>query len=187
MKNVTAVECAEHILGCITPADQLGSESMRDTPARMIKALSELTEGYAEVPSEILSKTFDAEGYDEIVVVGPLPFVSLCEHHVLPFTGHAWIAYLPSKRIVGLSKFPRLVRALSRRLQVQERLTAQIADEIERAVDPRAVAVVARASHSCMSCRGIESTGETTTSVVRGLFKDDARARAEAHAMMGIR
>lgn len=182
--NITAREAAWRLLSEVVPPDQLDTESMRETPDRIVKALKEMTEGYGQSPREILSKSFDAEGFDEIVVVGELPFTSLCEHHVLAFSGYVWIAYLPSTRIVGLSKFPRLVRALSRRLQVQERLTAQIANEIESAVKPRGVAVVVRAGHSCMSCRGIESSGSTTTSVVRGLFKEDEMARAEVHRLM---
>jgi GTP cyclohydrolase IA len=154
-------------------------EGVKDTPLRMVRALRELTEGYEQDPFELLGRTFPRDGYDQVVAVRALPFVSLCEHHVLPFTGTVSVAYLPGERIVGLSKIPRTVRALSRRLQVQERLTKPIADVLDQALEPRGVAVIVRALHSCMALRGIESTGEMVTSDVRGVFRNDASARAE--------
>lgn len=155
-----------------------------ETPVRMAKALAEMLSGYADDPASIL-KTFGAPEDPGVVGVRDLPFASLCEHHVLPFTGTASIAYLPSDRIVGLSKLPRLLRAVTRRLQVQERIGQVVADALMLNVGARGAMVVVRGRHSCMSCRGIESTGEMVTSCVRGVFRDDASARAEALALIG--
>lgn len=153
-------------------------EGMRKTPARFLKALRELTDGYSvEDPADLLT-LFDADGYDQIVVVRDIPFVSLCEHHVLPFTGHVHVAYLPGKHIIGLSKIPRVVRAVSRRLQVQERIGQDIATALQRA-EPLGVAVLIEGHHTCMSLRGVESQGEMVTSVMEGAFRDKSEARAE--------
>jgi GTP cyclohydrolase I len=148
------------------------------TPARAARAWSELTAGYAAEPD---LTSFDAEGYDEIVAVAGIPFYSLCEHHLLPFHGTAHIAYLPDGRILGLSKFARLVDVYARRLQVQERLTSQIADRLDAELAPQGVAVVLEAEHLCMTMRGVRAAGSVTrTSVMRGVFRSKPEARAEA-------
>jgi GTP cyclohydrolase I len=143
------------------------------TPGRAARALIEMTSGYG-VDVDALFTTFDTNGYDEMIVVRDIPFVSLCEHHLLPFTGRAHVGYIASDRIVGLSKLARVVHAYARRLQVQERLTVQVADAVERNLDPVGSIVVVAAEHSCMSCRGVRVSGTTAvTSSVRGLMKDD--------------
>jgi GTP cyclohydrolase I len=157
----------------------------RETAERAARAWGELTAGYHQQPN---LTTFPANGYDEIVAVAGVPFYSLCEHHLLPFHGHAYIAYLPANRILGLSKFARVVTLYARRLQVQERLTSQVADCLEAALEPRAVAVVLQAEHLCMSMRGVQVPGaQTTTSVMRGRFRESDAARAEVLGLLGIR
>lgn len=153
---------------------------LRDTPDRVVRALKEMTQGYSQSPAEILSRVFH-EDFDEIVVVRGIAFTSLCEHHLLPFTGVADVGYLPGgKGIVGLSKIARLVDCFSRRLQVQERLTKEIAGAIEEHLEARGVGVVIQAHHSCMACRGVRKAGaEMVTSVMKGIFRDDRGARAE--------
>lgn len=159
-------------------------EGVADTPARAAKAWRELTAGYHEVAPALT--TFKAD-HDEMVVVAPIPFYSLCEHHLLPFHGRAYIAYLPAGEILGLSKFARVVSHFARRLQVQERLGVEIADFLELGVAPAAIAVVLKAEHLCMSMRGAQVPGAiTTTSVVRGAFRDKPEARAEMFQLMGV-
>lgn len=156
-------------------------DGLHDTPRRVVKALSELTCGYGTDIAALLGVTFDGDGWDEMVMVRDVPFSSLCEHHMLPFTGHATVAYIPKEngRIVGLSKLARLVEAYARRLQVQERLTGQVADALVEHLDPLAVGVIIRGHHSCMSMRGIGVPGEMVTSALRGVFHTDQAARAE--------
>lgn len=156
----------------------------KETPLRMAKALAELLSGYGADLGALL-KTFELEGDPGVVAVKDLPFASLCEHHVLPFTGTASIAYLPVDRIVGLSKLPRLLRAITRRLQVQERVGQQVAEALMTHVGASGAMVVIRGRHTCMSCRGVESTGEMVTSCVRGVFRDDPAARAEVLSLIG--
>ena len=159
-------------------------EGVEETPLRAAKAWRFLTSGYTNPPD---LKVFSAEGCDEIVVVRDIPFYSLCEHHLLPFVGKAHIAYLPNEKILGLSKFARLVEWYSRRLQVQEKLTKQVADHLYETLNPRGVAVVMEAEHLCMTMRGVERPGTTTrTSVMRGAFRDQPEARAEALRLMGF-
>lgn len=156
-------------------------EGLRQTPYRIAKAwLTELFAGYHEDPGEYMTD-FDSEGYDELVIVKDIGFVSFCEHHALPFIGKTHVGYVPDGRIVGLSKIPRLVQTYAKRLQVQERMTAQIANTIEEYLKPRGVIVVIEAAHSCMIARGIKAVGSLTmTSAVRGVFADPARgARQE--------
>lgn len=157
-----------------------------DTPVRAARALMEMTGGYdVDVPA--LFTTFERDGYDEMIVERGIPFVSLCEHHLLPFAGHAHIAYVPRDRIVGLSKLARLVDAYARRLQVQERLTVQIAGELVRNLKPVGAAVVLEAQHSCMACRGARVPGVVAvTSALEGRLRRDAKARAEALALMRV-
>jgi GTP cyclohydrolase IA len=161
-------------------------EGIERTPERAGAALLEMTAGYA-VDVAALFTTFECDGYDEMIVERGIPFTSLCEHHLLPFTGEVHIAYVPVERIVGLSKLARLVDAYARRLQVQERMTVQIAGELDRRLSPLGTAVVVEASHSCMACRGARTPGVVAvTSALYGLLREDAAARAEALALMRV-
>lgn len=153
-------------------------DGLRDTPTRVVKALRDLCGGYHLDPADILDRCFDV-AHDEMIVVRRIPFNSLCEHHLLPFQGHATVAYVPGDRIVGLSKLARLVDCYARRLQVQERLTDQIADAVERHLDPVAVGVIVTAHHTCMSHRGIQKHAEMVTSALRRGMRDDPAARNE--------
>ena len=153
-----------------------------ETPRRVADMYVELFEGFDSDPGEHLAVTFE-EGHDEMVMVRDIAFTSLCEHHLVPFTGLAHVAYLPGAegRITGLSKMARLVEGYARRLQVQERMTTQIVEAMERVREPRGSIVVIEAEHFCMSMRGVKKAGSTTvTSAVRGVFRDDASYRAEA-------
>lgn len=160
-------------------------EGLEETPARVLRALKEMTQGSWEDPKEILSKQFDSE-HDELVILRAIPFTSLCEHHVLPFTGTASVAYIPKPgKVVGLSKLGRLVQCFTKRLQIQERMTNQIADALVENLQPLGAACIIRAAHSCMSCRGAKLTGtEFITSAIRGVFRDDPSARAELMALI---
>jgi GTP cyclohydrolase IA len=166
--------------------EAIGEDPSRDgltnTPARVAAMYEELFAGLGEDPGRHLTVTFEA-GHDEMVMVRDIPFASLCEHHLVPFIGRAHVAYIPNSdgRITGISKLARLVEGFARRLQVQERLTTEIADAIESALDPRGVLVVVEAEHLCMSMRGVKKPGTlTVTSAVRGLFRRDPATRAEA-------
>lgn len=151
-----------------------------DTPARFVRAMLEMTSGYSDSPEEILDRQFDGENCDEMVVVSKIDFTSLCEHHLLPFIGSATIAYIPNGFVVGLSKIPRLVDCYAKRLQMQERLTVEIADALEKQLKPKGVGVILTARHQCMSCRGVKKqNAEMHTSVLRGVIKSDDKARAE--------
>jgi GTP cyclohydrolase IA len=151
-----------------------------DTPGRVRRSLADLTRGYGQDPLEVVGRAIFEEAYDEMVVVKDIEMYSLCEHHLLPFFGKAHVAYLPNGRIVGLSKLPRLVEIFSRRLQVQERLTVQIAEALVDLLDPQGVGVVIEAAHLCMMMRGVEKqNSKTTTSCLLGRFKDDEKTRAE--------
>lgn len=161
--------------------EDAGREGLRETPTRMLKAWREYTSGY-QVDAEALLKTFTdgAENVDEMVLVRDIPVYSHCEHHLAPFFGVAHVAYIPNGKVVGLSKLPRLVDAFSRRLQVQERLTQQVAHAINDVLHPRGVGVVVECRHMCMEARGIRARGTTTkTSCLLGAMKTDASARAE--------
>jgi GTP cyclohydrolase I len=154
-------------------------DGLRDTPGRVARMYAEVFAGLGEDPVEILSTGFD-EGYDEMVVARNIPFFSMCEHHFLPFYGIAHIGYLPQGRIVGISKLARVVDVLARRPQVQERMTAQIADAIVEGVAPMGVGVVVEAEHLCMVMRGVKKPGSRiVTSVNRGSFRTDPKTRAE--------
>jgi len=157
-------------------------DGLHDTPARVARMYAETCSGLTDDPSRHLKVTFDA-GHDEMILVRDISMYSLCEHHLVPFFGKAHVAYIPNTdgRVTGLSKLARLVDGFARRPQVQERLTTQVADAIERALDPRGVLVVFEAEHMCMAMRGIRKPGSSTvTSAVRGIFREDAAARAEA-------
>ena len=150
------------------------------TPYRAAKAMEFLTSGYHQSVDKILNGAIFDEDYDEMVIVKEIEFYSLCEHHILPFWGRCHVGYLPRKRIVGLSKIPRIVDMFSRRLQVQERLTREIAQSLETALDPRGVAVVIEGQHLCMMARGVEKQApRMTTNVMRGTFREDSSTRAE--------
>ena len=154
-------------------------DGLKDTPFRFIKALAEHMAGYSENPALHLEKTFDVE-HNDLVLVKDIPFNSLCEHHLAPFVGKIHIAYIPNKKITGLSKFGRVVEGYAKRLQVQERLTQEIADAVQEVLEPQAVAVIVEAEHTCMSGRGVKKHGaKTVTSTMRGLFETDSSARAE--------
>ncbi|MBS1264365.1 MAG: GTP cyclohydrolase 1 [Acidimicrobiaceae bacterium] len=157
-------------------------DGLRDTPARVARMYAEVCCGADSDPAEHLIRTFDVD-HDEMVMVRDIPVYSLCEHHLLPFLGRAHVAYIPSRTgvVTGLSKLARLVDGYARRLQVQERLTSQIADAIDETLHPQGTLVVVEAEHLCMSMRGVEKPGATTiTSAVRGLFRDDMSTRLEA-------
>ena len=162
-------------------------EGLLDTPKRVARAWKEYCQGYDEDPSAHLSRTFqEVGGYDEIVLLRDIPFQSHCEHHMAPITGKASIAYLPRDRVVGISKLARVLNGFARRLQVQERLTAEVAQCIWDNLHPLGVAVVIEASHSCMTARGVRTPGVTmTTSRMMGVFRDDERSRKEVLALMG--
>jgi GTP cyclohydrolase I len=179
--DIARIEKAVHEL-----LSAVGEDPSRDglvkTPHRVAKMYEELFAGLGENPADHLEITFAAE-HDEMVMVRDIPFASLCEHHLIPFIGRAHLAYIPGEdgRITGLSKLARLVDGYARRLQVQERMTTEIADAIEGALAPRGVLVVVEAEHLCMSMRGVKKSGTSTvTSAVRGLFRNDAATRMEA-------
>lgn len=163
--------------------EDLTREGLRETPGRYLRALQELCMGLKADPRTPLAKVFN-EAHDEVVLLRATPFVSLCEHHLLPVTGKVDFAYLPDGKVVGLSKIPRFIEILTRRPQVQERMTAQIADVFMQELKPKGVMVVVSGMHSCMHLRGVRSTGEMVTSVVRGVFKDVPEARAEVLQLM---
>ncbi len=160
--------------------DDPAREGLLETPARVAKAYREFYAGYEEDPAAILDRVFDeAGGYDDIVLLRDIPFHSHCEHHMVPFIGNAHIAYLPKDGVVGLSKLARLVDAYARRLQMQERLTQQIADAIETGLQPRGVAVLIEAEHHCVSMRGARKSGvSTVTTSFKGVFSTDRDERA---------
>ncbi len=168
----------------------IGEDPDRDgllkTPGRVARMYAEVTAGLHENPASHLTTVFEAD-HDEIVLIRDIPFASMCEHHLLPFIGHAHVGYLPGDdgKVTGLSKLARLVDGYARRLQVQERLTSQIAEAMQSVLQPRGAIVVLEAEHMCMSIRGVQKPGALTiTSAVRGLFRDDSRSRAEAMTLL---
>jgi GTP cyclohydrolase IA len=165
--------------------EDIDRNGLRETPARLVRAFEEYFSGYAQDPEQILQRTFEEiEGYDEMVVLPNVPFESHCEHHLAPIIGRAWVAYVPDRRVVGISKLARVVDAFARRLQIQERLTAQIANTIDGILKPQGVAVVIRATHHCMSTRGIRKPGsDLVTSRMLGCFRDNPMTRQEFLAM----
>ena len=162
---------------------------MLDTPDRVVRAYEEFFAGYATDPVAILARTFDeTDGYDEIVLLRDIRLESYCEHHMVPIVGRAHVAYLPHRRVVGISKLARLVEAYAKRFQIQEKLTAQIANAIQDVLEPRGVAVVIEAAHQCMTTRGVHKPGVTmVTSRMLGAFRDDPSTRRELLAMIGSR
>ena len=163
---------------------ELGEDPGRDgllrTPERVAQSMRFFTQGYAQDPADALNGAlFDVE-YDEMVLVREIDFYSLCEHHIVPFFGRVHVAYIPDKKVIGLSKIPRLVEIFSRRLQVQERMTMQIAQTLDEVLDPKGVAVVVEAKHLCMMMRGVQKQNSSAiTSSLRGEFADDPKTRAE--------
>jgi GTP cyclohydrolase I len=161
-------------------------EGLRRTPERFERALRYLTSGYLQDPDKVLTGAVFSVCYDQMVVVKDIDLFSLCEHHILPFFGKCHVAYLPDKRVVGLSKIPRVVNMFSRRLQIQERLTNQIAQAIQKAIQPLGVGVVIEARHLCMAMRGVEKhRTETITSAMLGAFRDNQQTRQEFLSLIG--
>ena len=164
-------------------------EGLQDTPARVVRAYEEFFRGYGEDPIALLARTFEEiEGYDEMIVLRDIRVESHCEHHMVPIIGKAHVAYLPGSRVVGISKLARVVDAYAHRFQIQEKLTAQIANTINDVLQPRGVAVVIEANHQCMSTRGVHKPGASmVTSRMLGAFRDDASTRREFLAMIAHR
>ncbi len=167
--------------------DDPGREGLRGTPARVARAYGEFFSGYATDPVELLQRTFEeTEGYDEMVVLRDIRFESHCEHHLVPIIGRAHIAYLPRSRVVGISKLARVLEVYSRRLQIQEKLTAQIANTINEVLQPKGVAVVIDAAHQCMTTRGVHKPGMSmVTSRMLGAFRSDPSTRREFLSIIG--
>lgn len=169
--------------------DDPNREGLRDTPARVVRSYKELFSGYDVDPVALLERTFEeVEGYDEIVLLRDIRIESHCEHHMVPIIGRCHIAYLPRNRVVGISKLARVADAYSRRLQIQERLTVQIADTIDQVLQPRGVGVVIEAGHQCMTTRGVHKSGVSmVTSRMTGCFREDPATRRELLFMIGSR
>lgn len=166
--------------------DDPAREGLLDTPRRVVSAFEQYFSGYDIDPADFLSRTFEeVDGYDEMVVLRDIRLESHCEHHLAPFIGRAHVAYLPNRRVVGISKLARLVDAYSKRLQIQEKLTAQIANTLEEVLQPKGVAVVIEAQHQCMTMRGVHKPGVTMqTSRMLGLFRQDPRTRQEFFSLI---
>lgn len=161
-------------------------DGLIETPKRVAKAFEEYFRGYKEDPEAILQKTFEeTEGYDEMIVLRGIRFESHCEHHLAPIVGKAWVGYIPNGRVVGISKLARVVESYAKRLQIQEKMTAQIANAIESALNPQGVAVVIKAEHHCMTTRGVHKPGtDMVTSRMLGVFRDNAITRQEFLSMI---
>lgn len=167
--------------------DDPAREGLADTPARVVRAYEDWFAGYRQDPASFLGRTFsEIAKYDEMVILKDIPFSSHCEHHMAPITGRVHVGYLPRKRVVGISKLARLVQAFARRLQIQERLTAEIADTLQRELQPLGVAVMVEATHACMTTRGVNAREAVmTTSRMLGIFRDNAKTRGEFLAAIG--
>lgn len=176
MSNLSNVQ--QSFLDILKEFGVKSEEVLKNTPRRAAKALGELLDGENEL-NEINWKTFDIHEPGELVLIKGIAFQSLCEHHILPFAGTVSVAYIPNKKVVGLSKIPRLVKAISHQLQLQERMTNQIADVLQEKLDPKGIAVYVKAEHACMFMRGICSTSETVTYTLRNEFKDNQQLRDE--------
>ena len=182
MTNPTQAEAEAAVRTLLKWAgDDPTREGLIDTPKRVAKSYRELFAGYETDPHGYLERTFEeVAGYDQLVVLSNIRVVSFCEHHMLPVTGIAHVGYLPTNKVVGISKLARVVHGFARRLQIQEKLTAEIAQAIEDVLQPQGVGVVIQAEHSCMTLRGVNTPGSTlTTSSLRGVVRDDPRTRAE--------
>ena len=167
--------------------DDPDREGLINTPERVVRSYEEFFSGYAQDPEAIVRTTFEeVEGYDEMVLLRDIPFESHCEHHMVPIIGKAHIAYLPNKRVVGISKLARVVEAYAKRLQIQEKMTAQIANSINNVLSPKGVAVVVEGQHQCMTTRGVQKKGVSmVTSTMLGAFRDDPSTRREFLALIG--
>ncbi|CFX23278.1 GTP cyclohydrolase 1 [Candidatus Filomicrobium marinum] len=161
-------------------------DGLIETPSRVVRAFEEYFRGYAEDPEAILQKTFEEiEGYDEMIALRGIRFESHCEHHMAPIIGHAWVGYIPNGRVVGISKLARIVDVYAKRLQIQEKMTAQIANAIQTVLEPQGVGVVIKAEHHCMTTRGIHKPGtDLVTSRMLGVFRDDPKTRQEFLSMV---
>ncbi len=186
MSEEEAQECVRKLLGYL--GDDPEREGLIDTPKRVLGAIREHFRGYHEDPEEHLSRTFsEVEGYDELVLVSDIEIYSHCEHHVVPFVGKAHVAYIPNGRVVGLSKIARVVDTFAKRLQVQEKLTAQIANAMNETLQPQGTAVILQCQHFCMCYRGVRKPGSwTTTSRLTGCFLKDEAARMELLTLIGM-
>ncbi len=188
LNDVRNIEGMKHVRGLLEYiGEDVEREGLRETPARVLSAMHEHFSGYKEDPREHLEKTFEeAEGYDEVVLVSDIDVHSHCEHHMVPFVGKAHVAYIPRDRVVGLSKLARVVEGYSKRLQVQEKLTMQIANAIEEVLDPKGVAVIIQCQHFCMCHRGIHKpNSRTTTSKLTGAFMNNPSSRLELFQLIG--
>lgn len=155
-------------------------EGIVDTPMRVVKAMKEMTVGYSQCPNDILRRQFEGDDYDDLVTVRGIRFASLCEHHLLPFVGTCAVAYLPKKRVVGLSKLPRLVECFAKRLQLQERMTRQIAEAVMQYLNPKGVGVCVKATHQCMACRGVrQPDADMVTTTVLGEMRTNHSLKQE--------
>jgi GTP cyclohydrolase I len=181
-----AEECVRKLLAHL--GDDPDREGLKDTPRRVLGAMKEQFRGYSEDPEAHLSRTFtEVEGYDELVLISDIEIYSHCEHHVVPFVGKAHVAYIPNGRVVGLSKIARVVDTFAKRLQVQEKLTAQIANAINETLAPQGTAVILQCQHFCMCYRGVRKPGSwTTTSRLTGCFLEDPAARMELLTLIGM-
>lgn len=184
--RVRALEAVRELLRWV--GEDPEREGLQDTPRRVVDAYLEYFRGYNENPHDYLERTFEeVGGYDEIVLLRDIPFHSHCEHHMAPILGRAHVGYLPRQRVVGISKLARVVQAYAKRLQVQERLTAEIADCINDVLAPLGVGVIIEATHACMTCRGVETPGVTmTTSRMMGVFREDEKSRQEFLQLTGF-
>jgi GTP cyclohydrolase I len=183
-------QAEEHVRGLLRfLGEDPDREGLLETPARVVRAMSEHFSGYAQDPAALLARTFqEVEGYDELVLVSDIEVFSHCEHHMVPFVGKAHVAYIPDGRVVGLSKLARVVDVFAKRLQVQEKLTKQIADAIQSHLHPQGVAVIMQCQHFCMCYRGVKKPGSwTTTSKLHGLFLVDSAARMELLTLIGMK
>ena len=185
-KNIEGMKHVQGLLKYI--GEDVQREGLKDTPARVLSAMAEHFSGYSEDPKEHLLKTFEeVEGYDEVVLVSDIDVHSHCEHHMVPFVGKAHVAYIPKGRVVGLSKLARVVEGYAKRLQVQEKLTMQIANAIEEVLEPDGVAVIIQCQHFCMCHRGVhKSDSWTTTSKLTGAFLNNPSSRLELFQLIGM-
>ena len=189
VKKPTRTEAEEAVRTLIRWAgDDPAREGLKDTPARVLRSYGEFFKGYEGEAKKILGTTFkDVEGYDEMIVLRDIVFNSYCEHHMVPFTGRVHVAYIPGDRVVGLSKLARLVDMFARRLQIQEKLTAQIAHTLDDVLKPRGVGVVVEATHMCMTTRGVHKPGAVMqTSQLLGSFRRDPRTRQEFFSLLKV-
>ena len=189
VKKPTQAQAEEAVRTLIRWAgDDPAREGLRDTPARVAKSYGEFFKGYTADPKQVLARRFkDVEGYDEMIVLRDINFESYCEHHMVPFIGRVHVAYIPGSQVVGISKLARLVDIYAKRLQIQEKFTAQIAATLNEALKPRGVAVVVEATHMCMTTRGVHKHGTVMqTSKLLGLFRSDHRTRQEFFSLLTV-